>query len=147
MIEAEGEASSSSASRRQSTVPPSSRRPRDRAPITLRVDYKRKNTFFADYAKNISKGGTFIRTPKALEVGTEFRFILALPSEPELALKGIVRWSVTESEATEQRPAGMGIEFVFTDDAERRAICEAVAQMMHDSLGTILTNKLLGLPG
>jgi type IV pilus assembly protein PilZ len=49
----------------------------DRAAITLRVDYKRINTFFADYTKNISKGGTFIRTTKPLDVGTDFVFVLS----------------------------------------------------------------------
>ena len=43
------------------------------------VDYKRLNTFFADYTKNISKGGTFIRTSKPLDVGTEFVFVLTVP--------------------------------------------------------------------
>jgi type IV pilus assembly protein PilZ len=36
-----------------------------RAPIELKVDYKKMNSFFADYTKNISKGGTFIKTPSA----------------------------------------------------------------------------------
>ena len=30
--------------------------------IELTVEYKRMNAFFADYTKNISRGGTFIRT-------------------------------------------------------------------------------------
>jgi type IV pilus assembly protein PilZ len=29
------------------------------------------NAFFADYTKNISRGGTFIRTDKPLDIGTE----------------------------------------------------------------------------
>ena len=33
-----------------------------RAPIELKVEYKKMNTFFSDYTKNISKGGTFIKT-------------------------------------------------------------------------------------
>ena len=35
-----------------------------RAPIELKVEYKRLNTFFADYTRNISRGGTFIGTDK-----------------------------------------------------------------------------------
>jgi type IV pilus assembly protein PilZ len=67
------------------------RRASERASITLRVDYKRINTFFADYAKNISKGGTFIRTNKPLDVGTEFLFVLSIPSQSaQLTLKGEV---------------------------------------------------------
>src|SRR5580700_6639247 len=72
----------------------------DRAAIQLRVDYKRLNTFFADYTKNISKGGTFIRTTKPLDVGTEFVFVLSVPSHnAQLALKGEVVWIVTEENA------------------------------------------------
>ena len=41
--------------------------------------YKRLNTFFASYTKNISKGGTFIRTSKPLESGG-FTFVLSLPT-------------------------------------------------------------------
>src|SRR5262249_25956487 len=73
------------------------RREHERAAITLRVDYKRMNTFFADYAKNISKGGTFIKTTKPLDVGTEFVFVLSIPARQEqLQLLGEVMWTVTE---------------------------------------------------
>ena len=57
----------------------SERRNDDRHTIELKVEYKRLNTFFADYTKNISKGGTFIRTDKPLDPGTEFVFALVIP--------------------------------------------------------------------
>ena len=50
-----------------------------RRPIELKVEYKRLNTFFADYIKNISRGGTFIKTSRPLPVGTEFLFKLFVP--------------------------------------------------------------------
>ena len=122
-----------------------SRIPRDdRAPITLRVDYKRLNTFFADYTKNISKGGTFIRTTKPLEIGTEFMFVLSLPDSVELELKGVVKWVVAESAAGPENPAGMGIQFVFGEDSERQAVENVVAGMMNEALGPVLAQKLLG---
>jgi type IV pilus assembly protein PilZ len=116
----------------------------DRAPITLRVDYKRLNTFFADYTKNISKGGTFIRTTKPLDVGTEFKFVLSLPESIELALEGVVKWAVAESVATAANPSGMGIQFVFADDSQRQAVETVVERMMNDALGPALARKLLG---
>lgn len=119
------------------------RRDTGRSPITLRVDYKRLNTFFADYTKNISKGGTFIRTPRPLDAGTEFLFVLGLPDDVQLELKGIVRWVVPEADADAEKPAGMGIEFVFADDAQRLAVEKSVADMMRDSLGAALADKLL----
>ena len=127
----------------------SDRRGEDRAAITLKVDYKRLNTFFADYTKNISKGGTFIRTNKPLEVGTEFVFVLTVP-EPSLEnapvrleLTGEVKWVVPESEATEDSPAGMGIQFLFKADDERERVERFVADLMRSSLGDVLADKLL----
>ena len=120
------------------------RRQDDRAPITLRVEYKRVNSFFADYTKNISKGGTFIRTPRPLEIGTEFMFVLSLPDAVQLELKGVVKWSVSEAEATDEKPAGMGIQFVFDDTAQRETVGAAVVAMMNEALGPLLASKLLG---
>lgn len=115
----------------------------DRAPITLRVEYKRINTFFADYTKNISRGGTFIRTPRPLDIGTEFMFVLSLPESVQVELKGIVKWAISEAEATDEKPAGMGIQFVFATDAERHAVESVVEGMMNEALGPILAGKLL----
>jgi type IV pilus assembly protein PilZ len=115
----------------------------DRAPITLRVEYKRINTFFADYTKNISKGGTFIRTARPLDIGTEFTFVLSLPEAVELELKGIVKWVIAEADATAEKPEGMGIQFVFADDGQRQAVERVVTGMMHESLGPVLAEKLL----
>src|SRR6267142_5178163 len=75
----------------------SDRRAGDRHTIELKVEYKRLNTFFYDYTKNISKGGTFIKTDKPLDIGTLFLFRLQLPSQPApLAFRGEVRWVVRE---------------------------------------------------
>ncbi len=120
------------------------RREDDRAPITLKVDYKRMNSFFADYTKNISKGGTFIRTTKPLELGTELEFVLSLPDDKRVALRGVVKWIVDESAATEEKPAGMGIQFVFEDDAKRAEVEAYVGGLMREALGDELTAKLLG---
>jgi type IV pilus assembly protein PilZ len=123
----------------------SERRESPRHAITLRVDYKRMNTFFADYAKNISKGGTFIRTNKPLDIGTEFVFVLSIPEQAEhLQLHGEVMWTVDEAKATEERPPGMGIRFRFVDDAERKALEKFVEKLMSEKLGSHVAAKLLG---
>ena len=115
-----------------------------RAAITLKVDYKRINTFFADYTKNISKGGTFIRTTKPLPVGTEFVFVLCLPTHNEqLRLLGEVVWVTTEQTATATAPAGMGIRFKFKDDAERDGVARFVESLMSDVLGAHIAEKLI----
>jgi type IV pilus assembly protein PilZ len=123
----------------------SDRRSSPRHAITLRVDYKRMNTFFADYAKNISKGGTFIRTSKPLDIGTEFVFVLSIPGQPDhLQLKGEVVWTVEEQDATGDQPPGMGIRFQFAHESERTSLEEFVQKLMSEKLGGHVAEKLLG---
>jgi type IV pilus assembly protein PilZ len=120
------------------------KRANERAAITLRVDYKRLNTFFADYTKNISKGGTFIRTTKPLDIGTEFVFVLSFPSKDgQLRLKGQVVWVIAEDKASPDEPAGMGIRFLFTKESERQAVDDFVERLMSEELGEHISSKLL----
>lgn len=122
----------------------SDRRRETRAPIELRVEYKRLNTFFADYTRNISKGGSFIATDRPLEIGTQFVFALTLPglSEP-LRLRGRVMWVTRTADGTEANPAGMGIEFQFASEEERRKLEAIVETLVVDQLGEHLAHKLL----
>lgn len=121
------------------------RRSTQRTAIELNVEYKRLNTFFADYTRNISKGGTFIRTDRPLDRETEFVFALTIRglSEP-LRLRGRVKWIVSTTDATPDSPAGMGIEFQYADDAEREATEAIVEKLMASELGEGLSAKLLG---
>ncbi len=110
-----------------------------RAPIDLKVEYKKKNSFFADYTKNISKGGTFIKTKKPLPVGTQFLFKLSVPERNEpFQLLGEVVWARGDGE-----DPGMGIRFVYSDDRQRTNFETVVEKMMADSLGVHLSEKLL----
>lgn len=128
--------------------PVDSRRNDERVPIELRVEYKRLNSFFADYTRNISRGGTFIRTDRPLEIGTEFVFRLQIPNLTDpLRLHGRVQWVVQPDAATAEQPAGMGIGFVYQDEAERQRVEGAVAKLMVDSLGPTLYDKLIGHRG
>ncbi|AUX45659.1 pilus assembly protein PilZ [Sorangium cellulosum] len=121
------------------------RRSARRAAIELSVEYKRLNTFFADYTRNISKGGTFIRTDRPLAIGTEFVFALSIRGLAEpLRLRGRVKWIVMPSEATDESPPGMGIEFQYASEAERAATESVVEQLMMSELGETLASKLLG---
>ena len=94
------------------------RREASRAPIELKVEYKKLNTFFADYTRNISKGGTFIK------------------------------WVVREGqpippEAGSEHEPGMGIRFLYESEEERRAIESVVERLMIDSLGQLIYSKLM----
>jgi len=121
------------------------RRNADRHAIELRVEYKRLNTFFADYTKNISKGGTFIGTEKPLDIGTEFVFALSIPQLVEpVRLRGRVIWTTPVEKATEESPAGMGIRFQYSNDQERLSTEGIVEKLMTHELGEHLSTKLLG---
>lgn len=119
-----------------------------RAPIELSVEYKRLNTFFADYTRNISKGGTFIRTERPLPKGTELAFALTIRELPEpMRLKGRVVWTVAAEEQSDEQPAGMGIEFVYDTDDERTRVETLVERLMGEHLGEHLSTRLLGRRG
>jgi type IV pilus assembly protein PilZ len=121
------------------------RRGAGRSPIELKVEYKRLNTFFADYTRNISRGGTFIKTERPLDLGTEFVFALVVPNLPQpLRLKGRVQWITLTADATDEQPAGMGIEFVYEHDSDRLAVEAVVERLMSNELGDVLSAKLLG---
>lgn len=120
------------------------RRREPRAPIELRVDYRRLNAFFADYTCNISRGGTFIRTDAPLPVGTEFRFLLGVPGLPEpISLTGRVQWTVQPGRAPEDADPGMGIGFIFRSEAERHRVTAVVEKLMVENLGRQLYDRLL----
>ncbi|MFO0567364.1 MAG: TIGR02266 family protein [Polyangiaceae bacterium] len=124
---------------------PKDRRIAQRAPIELKVEYRRVNTFFADYTKNISRGGTFIATERPLPEGTEFVFALGIPTMDEpLRLNGRVCWITSTEDATRANPAGMGIEFQFASNDERRATERIVERLLVDQLGDHIAEKLLG---
>jgi type IV pilus assembly protein PilZ len=118
----------------------SEKRTSPRASIELKVDYKRLNSFFADYTKNISKGGTFIHTTHPLPIGTSFHFQISLPRRLDpFELLGEVAW-VRQGSAE----PGMGIRFLYTDDAQREQFERHVGRLMEEHLGPVLAAKLMG---
>ena len=117
-----------------------------RAPIELQVEYKKLNSFFSDYTKNISKGGTFIKTNRPLKVGTEFLFKLAIPVlDDPFQIRGQVAWVNTENDRQkpEVKDLGMGIRFLYDDPEQRQKFETLVEEMMIESLGETVYNRLL----
>jgi type IV pilus assembly protein PilZ len=120
----------------------SDRRADARRPIELKVEYKRLNTFFADYTKNISRGGTFIKTSRPLPIGTEFLFKLFVPGREEpLTIHGEVQRIIDEGAEGEE--AGMAIKFVYREGDPQAEIARVVEGMMTESLGPRLCARLL----
>jgi type IV pilus assembly protein PilZ len=117
-------------------------------PIELKVEYKKLNSFFADFTRNISKGGTFIRTERPLKVGTEFLFKLVVPHrDGPFLLHGRVAWTHGD-DGSSSLPApagerGMGITFLYDDEAQRRVFEDEVQSMMRASLGDLIVDRLL----
>ena len=117
------------------------RRSAKRRPIELKVEYKRLNTFFADYTKNISRGGTFIKTSRPLPIGTEFLFKLFVPGrDAPLTIHGEVQRIIDESVDDD---AGMAIKFVYRQGDPQSEIARVVEDMMTESLGPRLYAKLM----
>lgn len=112
-----------------------------RRPIELKVEYKRLNTFFADYTKNISRGGTFIKTSRPLPIGTEFLFKLFVPGREEpLTIHGEVQRIIDDTAGEEP---GMAIKFVYREGDPQAEIARTVEGMMTESLGARLYAKLM----
>ena len=124
-----------------SKKPDSDRRIADRHAIELRVEYRRLNTFFADYTKNISRGGTFIKTSRPLPVGTEFLFKLFIPGrEQPLTIHGEVQRIIDMRDGDEP---GMAIKFVYREGDPQKEIARIVEGMMSESFGPRLYSKLM----
>jgi len=103
------------------------------------------NTFFADYTKNLSKGGMFIKTTRPLEIGSRCQFSLSLPAlaEPVL-LEGEVAWILGPQDAQKRgADPGMGIRFVFAEETARRDFERLVERLMEESLGAEAARGLL----
>jgi type IV pilus assembly protein PilZ len=118
-----------------------------RTAVELNVEYKKLNTFFHDYTRNISHGGTFIRTTKPLELGTEFLFKLTVPEllEP-LAIRGLVKWVVAEEDAGQDPDTpdpGMGIQFLYDSEEDRLRVEATVERLMKKHLGELAYAKLM----
>ena len=122
---------------------PQNRRSHARKPIELKVEYKRLNTFFADFTRNISKGGTFIKTRNPLGIGTAFVFHLHVPTlEQPIELSGRVKWLIQDGEEKAGEEPGMGIEFVYEDDESRLAVHRMVEDLLRESLGPHVATQL-----
>jgi type IV pilus assembly protein PilZ len=115
------------------------RREHPRKPVELQVVYEKLNAFFADYTRNISRGGTFIPSRRSLPLGTAFRFRLVVPGRAvPFELEGVVVRNGTDGDEP-----GVGIQFHWSDAERRREFEEAVEGMMTASFGPVVARQLL----
>lgn len=120
------------------TVSPSEQQTSDGTQVFKRADLKRKVSlkfkefrgFLAEYSKNISAGGMFIRTEEPQPPGSRFDFELTLDEDYTLIHGlGEVVWVRSRDEGPE-RPAGMGVRFLDLDEKSRDLIDRIVAERL-----------------
>jgi len=97
----------------------------------LDVEYKSFDQFFQEYAKNISLGGIFIKTPKMLPVQTVLEIDLKLPDRAEkIALVGEVVHTIDPKTAQEQGwEPGLGIHFVDFEETGKEMLAQYVREI------------------
>ncbi len=111
------------------------------------VEYDRLNALLSDYTHNLSRGGTFIRTDRPLPIGTLLSFTIRAPDLGEpIGLRGVVRWVVDAAEASETRPGGMGIAFLYDSLIHRHSLEDRLDRLMVKSLGPVAFEELMGKP-
>ena len=91
------------------------RRADPRTVVEIEVHYRTKQEFMAAYGQNISGGGVFIRTSKALPLNSEVLLRFTLPGIARTFLvHGLVVWS-NPPHALGSHTYGMGIKFLDLD--------------------------------
>ena len=124
------------------------------APIEIKVHYECVNAFFSDYIKNIKDGWIFIKTDRPLKIGTILAFsVIISAGSASFTLQGLVAWVREADSPPSEIPAGaaagspsvpgMGIRFLYRDDAEQRGFEHAVEAMMKDALGDHVFSRLM----
>ncbi len=92
-----------------------------RYPTSLRVAFSLAEGFLSDEATNISAGGMFVRTGRALPRGALVSVALELPDRerPAPVQAKIVHDVAPSRSPTPSRTRGVGVQFIGADDAFR----------------------------
>jgi uncharacterized protein (TIGR02266 family) len=91
-----------------------------RAEVTLLVEYQDADDLVGDYTDNLSGGGTFVATSRAVPEGTRVRLALSFPGLVEpIHVDGVVRWNRRETDGGGE--SGVGIEFEPGEGRDRLA--------------------------
>ncbi len=117
-------------------APPSGNKRRyPRTPLSLLVQYRFDtfDDFLAEYSKDISPGGMFIRTNDPREEGSMIYLQFSLKDGSKL-IEGLGRVVRVNRPGDPDRTPGMGIEFVNFDDESMaliQEICDSKAAQRH----------------
>lgn len=99
-----------------------------RIAYSIQVAYETDAGFVREFTEDISEGGTFIRTERHLPVGSMVECKLKPPGYlMGVKLKGRVAWVSTQGQ-----PVGMGLEFLFSSERQRKKIQELCRKLAHE---------------
>ena len=107
---------------------PADRRQNIRTQVLLKVDYQVPQDLLTDYLTDLAEGGLFIRTTFPFKLGQQLSFAVSFPHllDP-MQLTGLVRWRLDANPDRPDDAVGVGVEFTFKDDDERRKVAALVA--------------------
>ncbi|MFO8056186.1 MAG: TIGR02266 family protein [bacterium] len=101
------------------------RRRHSRRAVRLKVRFPSEDVLQQDYSEDMSRGGIFIQTNKARQVGDQFILTLVHPTTGrELEIPGEVVRVSTEDPQVPGSVTGMGIRFLEMDREKHKAIEE-----------------------
>jgi uncharacterized protein (TIGR02266 family) len=94
----------------------------------IQVNYNTVDSFFREFADNISAGGMFIATPKPLEPGTQLSLEFLLPGcDYPIRVKAEVTWNQDKTSNDQRR--GMGVKFGSLSPSAKDKINTVVKQL------------------
>lgn len=115
----------------EAPAPFDERRSGERVVIETEVSFASDSQFFTGLTGNLSTGGVFIATYRALPIGCDVTLHIDMP-DGELVAKGQVRWA---RDAASGGPPGLGVAFDPLDSATIDRIarfCDARDPLLHD---------------
>jgi uncharacterized protein (TIGR02266 family) len=103
-----------------------------RIAVALEVGLSSDSQFFTGITGDISQGGLFVSTYRAMSVGTEVELTFSLPNAAVIKTLGRVRWVRSTSAGA---PPGIGVSFEALSSEDRaliEAFCAARVPLYHD---------------
>ena len=106
-----------------------------RVPTRMLVQYRTTDQLKEAVASKVSRGGLFINTPFAPDVGTTFMLIIQIDETGESVEVPCEVVSTNVDSALSSRHLGMGVKFIGLGSDQRRAVDELFAAALgHDDL-------------
>jgi uncharacterized protein (TIGR02266 family) len=98
-----------------------------RAELNVGVGFLSDSNFYTGFTSDLSEGGLFVATHMLQPIGSELTLTFALPTGPEISVRGIVRWLRDTHDYNSLTPPGMGVQFLALEGRDLDRIREFVA--------------------